>query len=26
VAFLCGPSATSMTGSSLILDGGWTAA
>jgi 3-hydroxybutyrate dehydrogenase len=26
VAFLCGPAATSMTGSSLILDGGWSAA
>ena len=26
VAFLCGPAATSMTGTSLLLDGGWTAA
>jgi 3-hydroxybutyrate dehydrogenase len=26
VAFLCGPAATSMTGSSLRLDGGWSAA
>ncbi|MCW2738523.1 3-hydroxybutyrate dehydrogenase [Nocardioides sp.] len=26
VAFLCGPAATSMTGSSLVLDGGWSAA
>ena len=26
VAFLCGPAATSVTGSSLALDGGWTAA
>jgi 3-hydroxybutyrate dehydrogenase len=26
VAFLCGPAAASMTGSSLMLDGGWTAA
>ena len=26
VAFLCGPAATSVTGSSFLLDGGWTAA
>ena len=26
VAFLCGPAATSMTGSSMLLDGGWSAA
>ncbi len=26
VAFLCGPASTSVTGSSFILDGGWTAA
>jgi 3-hydroxybutyrate dehydrogenase len=26
VAFLCGPAGTSITGSSLSLDGGWTAA
>lgn len=26
VTFLCGPAATSMTGSSLLLDGGWSAA
>jgi 3-hydroxybutyrate dehydrogenase len=26
VAFLCSPAATSMTGTSLSLDGGWTAA
>ena len=26
VAFLCGPAATSMTGSSLVIDGGWSAA
>ena len=26
VAYLCGPSATSVTGSSFLLDGGWTAA
>ncbi len=26
VAFLCGPAATSMTGTSLLLDGGWSAA
>lgn len=26
VAYLCGPSATSITGSSFLLDGGWTAA
>ncbi|MBS2939380.1 3-hydroxybutyrate dehydrogenase [Nocardioides sp. J2M5] len=26
VAFLCGPAATSVTGTSLLLDGGWTAA
>jgi 3-hydroxybutyrate dehydrogenase len=26
VAFLCGPATTSMTGTSLLLDGGWTAA
>jgi 3-hydroxybutyrate dehydrogenase len=26
VAFLCGPAATSITGTSLSLDGGWTAA
>jgi 3-hydroxybutyrate dehydrogenase len=26
VAFLCSPAATSMTGSSLRLDGGWSAA
>ena len=25
-AFLCGPAATSITGTSLSLDGGWTAA
>jgi 3-hydroxybutyrate dehydrogenase len=26
VAFLCSPAATSVTGSSLLIDGGWTAA
>jgi 3-hydroxybutyrate dehydrogenase len=26
VAFLCGPASTSITGSSFLLDGGWTAA
>jgi 3-hydroxybutyrate dehydrogenase len=26
VAFLCGPAAASMTGSSLVIDGGWSAA
>jgi 3-hydroxybutyrate dehydrogenase len=26
VAYLCGPSAASITGSSFLLDGGWTAA
>jgi len=26
VAFLCGPGAASVTGSSFVLDGGWTAA
>ena len=26
VAFLCGPQASSITGSSFLLDGGWTAA
>lgn len=26
VAFLCGPTAASITGSSFLLDGGWTAA
>ncbi|MFC6285961.1 3-hydroxybutyrate dehydrogenase [Nocardioides sp. GCM10027113] len=26
VAFLCGPAASSITGSSFLLDGGWTAA
>ena len=26
VGYLCGPSATSITGSSFLLDGGWTAA
>ena len=26
VAYLCGPSAASITGSSFFLDGGWTAA
>ena len=26
VAFLCGPSADSISGSSFVLDGGWTAA
>ena len=26
VAFLCGPAAASITGTSLFLDGGWTAA
>jgi 3-hydroxybutyrate dehydrogenase len=25
VAYLCGPAATSVTGSSFSLDGGWTA-
>ncbi len=25
VAWLCSPSATSVTGSSLVMDGGWTA-
>jgi 3-hydroxybutyrate dehydrogenase len=25
VAYLCGPAATSVTGSSFTLDGGWTA-
>ena len=26
VAFLCSPAATSVTGTSLMLDGGWSAA
>jgi len=26
VAFLCGPASSSVTGSSFLLDGGWTAA
>ncbi len=26
VAFLCGPAAASVTGSSFVIDGGWTAA
>ncbi len=26
VAFLCGPATTSMTGTSLVIDGGWSAA
>jgi 3-hydroxybutyrate dehydrogenase len=25
VAWLCSPAATSVTGSSLLMDGGWTA-
>jgi 3-hydroxybutyrate dehydrogenase len=26
VAFLCGPGTDSVTGSSFLIDGGWTAA
>ena len=26
VAYLCGPAAASFTGSSLVIDGGWSAA